>query len=67
MASLLNVRPSARPEVASINAKYDEDKKRFLDLTGKDASGRAKALGMEKGVTVSGKAAAGGPVPRKSQ
>jgi hypothetical protein len=40
-------------EVEGINAKYDEDKRRYLELTGKNASERGKALGMEKGVTVS--------------
>jgi hypothetical protein len=40
-------------EVEGINAKYDEDKRRYLELTGKNAGERGKALGMEKGVTVS--------------
>jgi hypothetical protein len=43
-----------RKELDGINAKYDEDKRRFLELTGQDASGRGKALGVE-GVTVTTK------------
>jgi hypothetical protein len=39
----------------TINAKYNEDKKRYIELTDRDAAGRAKALGMEKGVTVTSK------------
>ena len=41
-------------EIPSINAKYDEDVRRYRSLTELDPSGRAKALGMEKGVTVKG-------------
>jgi hypothetical protein len=43
-------------DVDAINAKYDDDKKRYLELSGKKPGERAQALGMEKGVTVSGKA-----------
>jgi hypothetical protein len=42
-------------EVVNINAKYDDDKKRYQILSGKNPAQRAAALGMEKGVTVTTK------------
>jgi Spy/CpxP family protein refolding chaperone len=36
-----------KKEVDNINAKYDDDKKRFAELTGKDRAGRAKPAGPE--------------------
>ncbi len=39
-------------EADVINARYDEDTRRFRELSGLDAGGRGRALGMEKGVTV---------------
>jgi hypothetical protein len=47
-----------KKDVDTINAKYDLDKQRYLELTGKDAAGRGRALGMDKGVTVTSKPAA---------
>jgi hypothetical protein len=47
--NLLSVK---QKEVDSINAKYDEDLRRYLDLTGKTPGARAKALGVDKGVVV---------------
>ena len=44
-----------KKEVNNINAKYDDDKKRYLILSGKNPAERAAALGMEKGVTVTTK------------
>lgn len=35
-------------DVNNINAKYDEDKRRFLELSGKDVRERAAATGVEK-------------------
>ena len=46
-----------KKEASSINARYDDDKRRYLELTGKDPAGRAHALGMQKGVTVTTKPA----------
>jgi hypothetical protein len=43
-----------KAEIPGINARYDEDLRRYKQLTELDPSGRAKALGMEKGVTVKG-------------
>jgi hypothetical protein len=57
LAAQQNLLEVKQKEVVAINAKYDEDKNRYLELTGKDASSRAKALGMEKGVTVQSKPA----------
>lgn len=37
-----NLLAAKKKEVEGINAKYDEDRKRFLDLTGKDTAGKAK-------------------------
>jgi hypothetical protein len=45
-----------KKDIDTINAKYDEDKKRYLELMGKDAGDRGRALGMDKGVTVTTKA-----------
>lgn len=42
-------------EVVNINAKYDDDKKRYQILSGKNPADRATALGMDKGVTVTTK------------
>jgi hypothetical protein len=42
-------------EVVNINAKYDDDKKRYQILSGKNPAERAAALGMDKGVTVTTK------------
>jgi hypothetical protein len=42
-------------EVEHINARYDDDKKRYLELSGQTAEQRGVALGMDKGQTVSGK------------
>jgi hypothetical protein len=42
-------------EVEQINARYDDDKKRYVELSGKTAADRGVALGMDKGQTVSGK------------
>ncbi len=39
-------------EAGVINARYDEDARRFRELSAMDAAARGKALGMEKGVTV---------------
>jgi len=41
-----------RRDAAVINARYDEDKRRYLELSKMDASARGKALGVDKGVTV---------------
>jgi hypothetical protein len=41
-----------KKEVVNINAKYDDDKQRFLVLSGKNPSERGAALGMDKGATV---------------
>lgn len=46
-----------RKEVNSINAKYDDDKRRYQELSGKTAGERGQALGMDKGVTVKTKEA----------
>jgi len=54
-------------EVDGINAKYDEDLRRYLELTGKDASARGKALGMDKGVTVQSKPAASSLEQQRNQ
>ena len=44
-------------EVDNINTKYDDDKRRYLELSGKTPAQRGAALGMDKGATVtSGKA-----------
>jgi hypothetical protein len=42
-------------ESQTINARYDDDLRRFRELRAMDASARASALGMEKGVTVTTK------------
>ena len=44
-------------EVEQINARYDDDKKRYLELSGKSAGDRGVALGMDKGQTVTSKGA----------
>jgi hypothetical protein len=44
-----------RKEVDSINAKYDDDRKRYLELSGKNPAERGAALGMDKGATVTTK------------
>jgi hypothetical protein len=46
-----------KKDALAINARYDEDRRRYVEATGGDPAARAKALGMEKGVTVKGKAA----------
>jgi len=43
--NLLSVK---QKEVESINAKYDEDKQRYLELTNKDFRDRARAMGAEQ-------------------
>jgi hypothetical protein len=43
-----------KKEVDNINAKYDDDKHRFLVLSGKNPAERGAALGMDKGATVTG-------------
>ena len=52
-----NLLAAKKKDVDTINAKYDLDKQRYLELTGKDAAARGKALGMDKGVTVTTKPA----------
>lgn len=54
IAAQENLIQQKKAEIPSINARYDEDVRRYKSLTGLDPSGRAKALGMEKGVTVKG-------------
>jgi len=44
-------------ETDHINARYDDDMKRYLELNGKSASDRGVALGMDQGQTVTGKGA----------
>jgi len=46
-----------KKDIDTINARYDQDKQRYLELTGQDAAGRGRALGMDKGVTVTTKPA----------
>ena len=57
IAAQENLLQQKKGEIPSINAKYDEDVRRYKSLTELDPSGRAKALGMEKGVTVTGQPA----------
>ena len=54
-----------RKEVEVINAKYEEEKKRYVELTGKTPAERAKALDAEKGVTVTTPAASRRGTSRK--
>ena len=54
IAAQENLLQQKKGEIPSINAKYDEDVRRYKAITDLDPSGRAKALGMEKGVTVKG-------------
>lgn len=44
-----------KKDAAVINARYDEDRRRYQELSGMDAAARGKALGVEKGVTVTTK------------
>ena len=46
-----------RKEADGINARYDDDLARYRQVTGTGPGGRAKALGLEKGVTVTAKPA----------
>jgi hypothetical protein len=52
IAAQLSLLEQKKGEIPAINAKYDEDVRRYRSLTELDPSGRAKALGAEKGVTV---------------
>jgi len=46
-----------KKEADVINARYDDDLARYRQVTGTGPGGRAKALGMQKGVTVTPKPA----------
>jgi len=41
-----------KKEVDNINTRYDDDKKRYLALSGKTPAERGVALGMDKGATI---------------
>jgi len=43
---------SKKKDAESINARFDEDLRRYRELTGRSAAERGRALGMDKGVTV---------------
>lgn len=53
-----------KKDVSNINTKYDDDKKRFLELSGKDPAARGKALAVE-GVNVTTKPPAAQDVRRQ--